>query len=166
MAKTKNQDELDQLKADYEHVGRHRARKSPRDRWMEFLRLAVASMILSTAGYFGLQYAVNSAVKPTPAPVIVKGVDYSTPITVIDGSGTRQYAIRMGQVLLNAKLVVPYSRTLDFEFPTSSINIQDEKYRPLAKKIQKSVGILPIKVVSDSKYPIEVRLGQDFQLPE
>jgi hypothetical protein len=68
-------------------------------------------------------------------------------------------------MLLDDTLVVPYSRTLDFEIAASSIDIQTEDYRALAKRIQKVVGLLPIKVVKTAKYPIEVRLGKDYVLP-
>jgi hypothetical protein len=104
----------------------------------------------------------------TPAPTknVVNGIDLATPITVIDGSGTRKFAMRVGQTLQNAKLVVPYSRTLDFTFPKSSIDIQKEEYRALALRIQKIIGVLPIQVKADAKYPIEVRLGVNFELKE
>jgi hypothetical protein len=97
---------------------------------------------------------------------VVNGIDLATPITVIDGSGTRKFAMRIGQTLQNAKLVVPYSRTLDMTFPKSSIDIQKEEYRPLALRIQKIIGFLPIALKPDAKYPIEVRLGVNFEIKE
>ena len=169
MAKVKNPDALDLLQADFEHVGRHRARRTPKDRWFEFLWLALASVLLSSAGYFGLQYAVAALAHPAPTQKIIKGIDYSVPITVIDGSGTRLYASRVGQLLLdyqidraNRGLVVPYSRTLDMTLPNSSIQIQKEEYRRLADKIQGVVGPLPIVLKADGKYAIEVRLGLGY----
>jgi hypothetical protein len=165
MAKVKVTDALDLEKPDYEHVGRHRARKTPRDRWIELSWLTLATVILSSSGYLGLQVAVNALANPAPTHRVVNGVDLSIPITVIDASGTRNYASRIGQMLLDDTLVVPYSRTLDFEIAASSIDIQTEDYRALAKRIQKVVGLLPIKVVKTAKYPIEVRLGKDYVLP-
>ena len=35
MAKPKNQDALDLLAADYLHVGRHRARRTAKERWTD-----------------------------------------------------------------------------------------------------------------------------------
>ena len=162
MSKVKSQDALDLLKADYEHVGRHRARKSAKERWIEVAWLALASAILSSSGYFGLQYAVSALATPAPTHNIVDGVDLATPITVIDGSGTRSFASRIGQVLLDANYVVPYSRTIDNLIPKTSIRIQDESYRPLAKRMQSVLGKLPIEVDKTSKYLVEVRLGPDF----
>lgn len=165
MARPKNPDALDLLAADYEHVGRHRARRTARDRWTELAWLALASALLSAAGYYGLQYAAALVSSPQPTHRIVNGVDLSTPITVIDGSGTRKYASRVGQMLLDADLVVPYSRTIDQKLKASVIDIQSEDYRALAKRIQVIVGNLPIKLDKTAKYEIEVRLGPDYVLP-
>ena len=162
MSKVKSQDAIDLLKADYEHVGRHRARKSAKERWIEAAWLALASVILSSSGYFGLQYAVTAMANPAPTHKIVNGIDLSTPITVIDGSGTRAFASRIGQVLLDAEYVVPYSRTIDNLIPKSTIRIKEEQFRPLAKRMQKALGKLPIELDPASKYPVEVRLGPDF----
>jgi hypothetical protein len=162
VSKVKSTDAIDLLKADYEHVGRHRARKTPRERWIELAWLAAASAVLSSSGYFGLQYAVDNFSNPAPTQNIVDGIDLAVPITVIDGSGTRQYASRVGQILLDASYVVPYSRTIDNLLPTSSIRIQDEKYRPLAKRMQKVLGALPIELDKASKYLVEVRIGPEY----
>jgi len=162
VSKVKSTDAIDLLKADYEHVGRHRARKTPRDRWIELAWLAAASAVLSSSGYFGLQYAVDNFSNPAPTQNIVDGIDLAVPITVIDGSGTRQFASRVGQILLDASYVVPNSRTIDNLLPTSSIRIQDEKYRPLAKRMQKVLGVLPIELDKASKYLVEVRLGPEY----
>jgi hypothetical protein len=158
----KRTDALDLLKPDYEQVGRHRARKTAKQRWVEVLWLAVASAILSAGGYYGLNYSVNSMATPAPTKIIVKGIDISVPITVIDGTGTRKYAASIGQILLDANYVVPYSRTLDSLLPKSLISIQKEDDRRLAKRLQVVLGNLPIVLTPDAKYPIEVRLGQDF----
>jgi len=162
VSKVKSTDAIDLLKADYEHVGRHRARKTPRERWIELAWLAAASAVLSSSGYFGLQYAVDNFSNPAPTQNIVDGIDLAVPITVIDGSGTRQYASRVGQILLDASYVVPYSRTIDNLLPKSSIRIQDEKYRPLAKRMQKVLGVLPIELDKTSKYLVEVRIGPEY----
>ena len=158
----KKTDALDQLKADYAQVGRHRARRTAKERWIEVLWLTIASVILSSGGYLGLQYAVSAIATPAPTKVIVKGIDISVPITVMDGTGTRKYASNIGQLLLDANYVVPYSRTLDNKLPKTLISIQKEEYRALAKRLQLVLGDLPIKVNSEAKYPIEVRLGLDF----
>lgn len=163
MAKQIQQDLLDQIAADYKHAGRHRAKKTAKDRWIELAWLAIASVILSSSGYLGLQYVVSSMANPTTTKRIVNGVDLNIPITVIDGSGTRKYASPIGQALLNGKLVVPYSRTLDkIVLPKSLIKIQKEEYRALAKRMMLILGELPIQVDAKAKYPIEVRLGSDF----
>lgn len=166
MAKQKNADAIDLLKPDYKHVGKHRARKTAKDRWRSFLTLTIASAVLSGGGYLGLQSAVSGLTSPTPTKNVVNGVDLSTPITVIDGSGTRKFAMRIGQVLQNAKLVVPYSRTLDITFPNTSITIQKEEYRALALRIQRIIGELDIVLNKEAKYPIEVRLGVGFEIKE
>lgn len=166
MAKQKNADAIDLLKPDYKHVGKHRARKTAKDRWRSFLTLTIASAVLSGGGYLGLQSAVSALTNPTPTKNVVNGVDLSTPITVIDGSGTRKFAMRIGQVLQNAKLVVPYSRTLDITFPNTSITIQKEEYRALALRIQRIIGELDIVLNKEAKYPIEVRLGVGFEIKE
>ena len=166
MAKQKNADAIDLLKPDYKRVGKHRSRRTGKDRLKSFLTLTIASVVLSTGGYLGLQYAVSALATPAPTKSIVNGIDLSVPITVIDGSGTRKFAMRIGQDLQNAKLVVPYSRTLDMTFPKSSITIQKEEYTALAKRIQLIIGKLDIVVDAEAKYPIEVRLGVGFQIKE
>ena len=164
MARKKTVDAIDLLKPDYKHVGKHRARRTAKDRWAGFFALTLATVVLSGGGYFGLQSAISSLATPAPTKNVVNGVDLSTPITVIDGTGTREYAMRIGQMLQDAKFVVPYSRTLDMKLPESSITIQKEEYRVLAKKIQVIVGKLAIVVKADAKYPIEVRLGLGYKL--
>ena len=164
MVKPKTQDAIDLLAADYEHAGRHRARKTAKDRWIEIAWLTLASIIVSSSGYLGLQYASSAMSSPKPSQRIVNGVDLNIPITVIDASGTRKYASIVGQKLLDGKLVVPYSRTLDFTFEKSSIRIQKEEYRGLAKRIRLIIGNLPIELNKDAKYPIEVRLGTNYEL--
>jgi hypothetical protein len=159
---TKKSDALDLLQADYEQVGRHRARKTARERWFEVLWLVVASVVLSTAGLLGLQYAVAQLATSAPIKTIVKGIDISIPITVIDGTGTRKYASSVGQLLLDANYVVPYSRTLDNELPKTLISIASEDYRGLAKRLQLILGDVPIELNTDAKYPIEVRLGLNY----
>ncbi len=166
MARRKKADELDLLKPDYKHVGKHRARRTGQDRFLSFLSLSIATAVLSAGGYLGVQSAISSIMNPTPPKNIVNGVDLSTPITVIDGTGTRLYAMRIGQQLQNAKLVVPYSRTLDMTLDSTSITIQKEEYRDLALRIQKIIGKLDIAVNEDAKYPIEVRLGVGFKMTE
>ena len=166
MARSKKADALDLLKPDYKHVGKHRARRTAKDRWISFFSLVLASVVLSTGGYLGLQSAVSALATPTPTKNVVNGVDLSTPITVIDGTGTRKYAMRIGQQLQDAKLVVPYSRILDITLPKSTIDIQKEEYTALAKRIQLIIGKLPIVVNKDAKYPIEVRLGVGFTISE
>jgi len=162
MARNKKADAIDLLKPDFKHVGRHRARRTAKDRWLEFFALALASVLLSGGGYLGLQSAMSSIATPTPTKNIVNGVDLNTPITVIDGTGTRKYAMRIGQLLQDAKFVVPYSRTLEIDLPKTLITIQKEEFRPIALRIQKVIGKLPIVVKADAKYPIEVRLGLGF----
>jgi hypothetical protein len=164
MARKKKADSLDLLKPDFRHVGRHRARRTAKDRWLEFFALALASVLLSGGGYLGLQSAMSSIATPTPTKNVVNGVDLNTPITVIDGTGTRKYAMRIGQQLQDAKFVVPYSRTLEIDLPKTLITIQKEEFRTLAKRIQRVIGKLPIVVKADAKYPIEVRLGLGFTI--
>jgi hypothetical protein len=162
MAKNKVQDDLDLLDADYEHVGRHRARKTAKDRWVELAWLSLASALLSTGGYFGLQYVAAQSANPIATHHVVNGIDLSVPITVIDATGTRKYGASVGQALLDANYVVPYTRYLDNTLPASAIHIQDESYRPLAKKLLKVVGPMKIVLKKNAKYPIEVRLGKGF----
>jgi hypothetical protein len=164
MARNKKADAIDLLRPDYKHVGKHRARRTAKDRWIEFFALALASVLLSGGGYFGLQSAISALATPTPTKNVVNGVDLSTPITVIDGTGTRKFAMRIGQQLQDAKLVVPYSRTLDMTLDQTSITIQKEEFRALAKRIQLIIGKLPIVVKAEAKYPIEVRLGLGFTI--
>jgi len=162
MAKDKPVDAFDLLDADFEHVGRHRARKTAKDRLVELAWLALASVLLSGSGWFGLNYLAAQTANPQPTHVIINGVDMSIPITVIDESGTRKYGAATGQTLLDAGLVVPYTRYLKQTLPSSIINIQDESYRALAKKIVKVLGNMKIVLKTGAKYPIEVRLGQDY----
>jgi hypothetical protein len=77
MPKSKNADAIDLLKPDYKHVGKHRARKTSKDRWTSFLVLTIASVVLSAGGYLGLQSAVSALTTPAPTKSIVNGVDLS-----------------------------------------------------------------------------------------
>jgi hypothetical protein len=162
MAKDKPVDAFDLLDADFEHVGRHRARKTPKDRFVEFAWLALASVLLSGSGWLGLNYVAAQTANPQPTHHIVNGIDLSVPITVIDATGTRKYGTAIGQTLQDAGLVVPYTRYLDQTLTASSIHIQNESDRGLAKRIIKLLGKMKIVVKADAKYPIEVRLGKGY----
>ena len=157
-------DELDSLP---EHGGRHRARRTSRDRIREFVRVLVAASIVAAVGLFGLRMVANSVqfditTLPTTAPVVE--LNTGPGVTVLDNSDAAGAASALAHKLLDAGLNVltAANYTSSTQVDQTVILISDESYRSTARKILKTMGKYPIEVTAEFTDPVTVVIGSDF----
>ena len=158
-------DELDSLP---QHGGRHRARRTARDRVREFIRVLIAATVVAGLGIFALR-VVDSSVQfdigtlPTTAPV--SNLNTGPGITVLDNSDASGAASALAHELLDSGLNV--LTAADYTSSTAAdktvILISDEQYRSVARKVIKVMGKYPIEVTSEFVDPITVVIAGDYK---
>ncbi len=137
MAEKFPRDRFDEIPADIERVGAHRAPR-PRGRgWIAFGWAALATVILVGAGVFGLSL-VNGAITftgktptgsasttptptPTPTPTVVPTVDPSLTVNVLNGTSTSGLGGKVGEVLTAAGWKVGAVANADMNTLTETI---------------------------------------------
>ncbi len=147
--------------------GRHRARRTKRDRAREFSRILVVAAITGAIGLVGLRILdsgveFNGAALPSAsstAQVVSVGV------TVLDTTGTDGLASSTAQKLIDAGWNVLTADNLDDALAPdkSVIFIASEENRSAAKKIMKTLGNFSIDISTSYSDPITVILGSDFK---
>lgn len=164
MSKKFPTDEFDFLEP---HGGRHRARRTKRDRFREFARILVVAAVAGIIGLGGLRI-IDSGVKfdgsalptaSTAAEVVSVGV------TVLDSTDTDGLASGTAQKLVDAGWNVLTADNLneDITRETTIVYISSEDNRSDAKKVLKTLGKYSIEVSSGYTDPITVVLGSDFE---
>ena len=164
MSKKFPTDEFDFLEP---HGGRHRARRTKRDRAREFTRILVVAAVAGILGLAGLRI-IDSGVKfdgsalptaSTAAEVVSVGV------TVLDSTDTDGLASTTAQKLVDAGWNVLTADNLNDGLTQENtiLYIASEDNRSDAKKILKSLGKYSIEVSSSYTDPITVVLGSDFK---
>jgi hypothetical protein len=164
MSKKFPTDEFDFLEP---HGGRHRARRTKRDRAREFTRILVVAAVAGIIGLGGLRI-IDSGVQfdgsalPTAsaaAEVISVGV------TVLDSTDTDGLASSTAQKLVDAGWNVLTADNLNdgLTRETTIVYIASEDNRSDAKKVLKTLGKYSIEVSSSYTDPITVVLASDFK---
>lgn len=107
-------DRFDTVPQDTNRIGAHRGPKRKGRGWIAFAWAVVATVLLTTAGLFGLA-AINNNINfdlpffpanesdeptPTPTPVVAPTVDPSVPLTVLNGTATVGLANTVGDFLV------------------------------------------------------------------
>ena len=95
---------LDEFDSVASHGGRHRVRRTPKIRALEFLRIVVVALLVAVVGYFGLKFVDSANLFSTSEPVptisvtdIAKGLE----ITVLDATTTTGTADRVAATLVD-----------------------------------------------------------------
>ena len=166
---------IDEFDSATVHGGRHRARRTAKDRILEWIRIFVAAALVAGAGYGTLKLVENSSVfdgyLPTGNSSPSASVDARPEVVVLDG-GTKDLAGKAGQLLKDAgynvtgasKLVDADKKPIKIE--TTVVTITDELFRADAEAIAAKIGSPAVVVSPEFKTPITVVLGTNYKYPE
>ena len=151
------------------HGGRHRARRTKRDRVIEFLRVMAVAAIFGFVALFGLRIAdgsvvINPADLIDPSPVATSTVK-STPVTVLDGTSQVGLASKVAHELLDAGWNVITADNLNPTAPIAEtkIYITSQDFDAATKTLVKTLGKYSVEVSGQYADPITVVLGDDYK---
>lgn len=162
-------DEFDSASA---HGGRHRARRTAKDRLLEWVRIFVAAVVVAGAGFGVLKIVdANSMYSgdisfgtASQAPAIT-----DPGINVLDGK-VGDLGAKVGEALRTAGFNVLTAVNLVDEndelikVKKTVILITDEAFTAEASDLKKAIGEYPVQISSKYTSPITLILGEDFVL--
>ncbi len=156
------------------HGGRHRARRTAKDRIFEWLRIVFAAALVAGLGYGVLKFVENSNVfdgyLPSSNPSPSASAQALPEVSVLDGGGA-ELAAPAGQLLKDAGFnVTGASQLVDADKKPVAIEktvivITDELFRADAESIAAKLGSPAVIVSAEFAGPITVVLGADYVLP-
>jgi hypothetical protein len=156
------------------HGGRHRARRTAKDRIFEWVRLFVIAAVVSAVGYGGLKIVEGSSVfdgyLPGSNPSASASVQALPGVAVLDGGGA-ELAAPAAEILKEAGFNVTGASVLvdaqkkPVAIETTVIVITDELFRADAESIAVQLGSPEVIVSPEFAGPITVVLGADYKLP-
>lgn len=151
------------------HGGRHRTRRTARDRVREFLRIMAASAAVGIVAIIGLKVA-DGSVQLNPADLIAPSTSTttsvkSTGVTVLDGTTQAGLASKVAHSLLDAGWNVLTADNLGVtpEVPTTMVYISSADFEAASKTLLKTLGSYKVEVSGTYADPITVVLGADFK---
>ncbi|MEN9957295.1 MAG: hypothetical protein RIR46_903 [Actinomycetota bacterium] len=152
------------------HGGRHRARRTKRDRIREFVRVLVVATVVGLSGIIGLKIIDGSVViDPSelvqPSPSASTSSVKATGVTVLDATEQEGLASEVAHKLLDAGWNVLTADNLDT--PTAPektlVFISSPQYESASKSLLKTLGEYEVQVSVGYSDPITVVLGKDFK---
>jgi hypothetical protein len=165
---------IDEFDSALEHGGRHRSRRTAKDRVLEWVRLFVAAAIVAGLGYGGLKLIEGSSVfdgyLPSGGSSAAPSVSALPEVTVLDGGGN-DAAGYTGQILKEGGFNIKQASTLvdadkkPVAIDTTVVVITDELFRADAIRIAAQVGNPAVIVSPEFAGPITVVLGKDYKKP-
>ncbi len=165
---------IDEFDSAAVHGGRHRARRTAKDRVLEWVRIFVAAIVVAGLGYGGLKFVENSNVfdgyLPSSSPSASASAQALPAVTVLDGGG-EELAAGAGQILKDAGFNVSGASVLvdankkPVAIETTVVVITDELFRADAESIAAKIGNPQVIVSPEFAGPITVVLGSDYKLP-
>lgn len=151
------------------HGGRHRTRRTKRDRIREFFRVMAVSAIVGVIAIFGLKIA-DGSVALNPADLIAPSASSttsvkSTGVTVLDGTTQAGLASKVAHSLLDAGWNVLTADNLNAasETTTTTVYISSEQFQAASKSLLKNLGDYKVEVSGNYPDPITVVLGTDYK---
>ncbi len=163
---------LDEFDSAVSHGGRHRVRRTPKIRALEFLRIVVVALVVAVIGYFGLKWVDSANLFSVSEPVptisvtdIAKGLE----ITVLDATATSGTADRVAATLVDGGFNVVSAGQLGGDSSSSTeieqtiiffFNADD---KAAAAVIAKSLGAYPVKQSTAYAGDVTIVLGADFK---
>ena len=161
---------IDEFDSATQHGGRHRVRRTGKDRLFEWVRIFVAAAVIAVLGYGGLKLVESSTVFEgvLPAPS-ASASDAAPGVKLLDGTGVDAKVAKASTVLIDgkynflgaAKLQDANNKPIAIE--KTLIVITDEVFRSQATEIAALFANAPIQVSTEFAGPITVVLGKDFK---
>jgi hypothetical protein len=166
---------IDEFDSATVHGGRHRARRTAKDRIVEWLRVFIAAAVVAGAGYGTLKFVENSSVfdgyLPTGNASPSASVDSRPAVVILDGGG-KDLAGKAGQLLKDAGYNVTGASTLvdadkkPIKIETTVVTITDELFRADAESIAGKIGSPEVVVSPEFAGPITVVIGSNYVCPK
>jgi hypothetical protein len=163
---------LDEFDSVVSHGGRHRVRRTPKIRVLEFLRIVVVSLVVAVIGYFGLKW-VDSANLFSPSqsvPTIsVTDIAKGLEITVLDATATSGTADRVAATLVDGGFNVVSAGQLggdvssNTEVEQTIVFFFNSDDKAAAAVIAKTLGAYPVKQSTAYAGDVTIVLGADFK---
>ena len=163
---------LDEFDSVVSHGGRHRVRRTPKIRALEFLRIVVVALVVAVVGFFGLKFVDSANLFSTAEPVptisvtdIAKGLE----ITVLDATNVSGTADRVATTLVDGGFNVVSAGLLGGDSSSNTeieqtivffFNVDD---KAAAAVIAKTLGGYPVKQSTAYAGDVTVVLGADFK---
>jgi hypothetical protein len=164
---------IDEFDSATVHGGRHRARRTAKDRVLEWLRIFVAAALVAGIGYGSLKFIENSSVfdgyLPSSNSSPSASVDARPAVVVLDG-GKKDQAAKVGQLLKDSGFnVTGASKLVDANkkpilIQTTVVTITDELFRSDAESIAAKIGNPEVVVSPEFAGPITVVLGSNYKV--
>ncbi len=164
---------LDEFDSAVAHGGRHRVRRTPKIRALEFVRILVLALIVAILGYFGLKLVDASnlfTASSTPvASVSVADVAKGLEITILDATATKGTADKVATSLVDSGFNVVSAGELGGDVSSKSAVAQtviyyfDSGNKGPAGVIAKALGAYPVKQSTAYAGAITVVIGTDFK---
>jgi len=152
------------------HGGRHRARRTKRDRVREFVRVLVVATVVGLCGIVGLKI-IDGSVVIDPSELVQASPSASTSsvkatgVTILDATGQAGLASKVAHELLDAGWNVLTADNLEAaSVPEKTlVLISSPQYEAASKSLLKTLGEYEIQVSVGYSDPITVILGADFK---
>jgi hypothetical protein len=164
---------LDEFDSAVAHGGRHRVRRTPKIRALEFLRILVVALVVAVLGYFGLKLADSSnlftATSTPVSSVSITDVAKGLEITILDATATTGTADKVATTLVDAGFNVISAGELGGDLTSKSEVSQtivfyfDAGDKAAASVIAKALGAYPVKQSSAYAGAVTVVIGTDFK---
>ena len=163
---------IDEFDSATQHGGRHRVRRTGKDRLFEWVRIFVAAALIAVLGYGALKLMENSTVfdgvLSAPSPSATAS-DAAPGVKLLDGTGVEATVAKASTALIDgkynflgaAKLQDSAGKAISIE--KTLIVITDEVFRSQATEIAALFGDAPVQVSTEFAGPITVILGKDFK---
>ena len=162
----------DEFDAAPPHGGRHRIRRSARNRVLEFLRIAAYSAIVAVIGYVGLKaidslnsFDASSVVTAQPVADVLKPL-----VVVLDGTSKDGFATAVATKLANAGYNVGtaanYVPASGGQVSSTLVNYRNTSDVALAEAIAKklSAGGVVVKASISTDFPDAITVVLDTDL--
>jgi hypothetical protein len=163
---------LDEFDSAVSHGGRHRVRRTPKIRALEFLRIVVVALVVAVVGYFGLKLVDSANLFSTSEPVptisvadIAKGLE----VTVLDASTTSGTAERLAATLVDGGYNVVSAGQLggdsssNTEIDQTIVFYFNAADKAAAAVIAKALGSYPVKQSTAYAGDVTIVIGADFK---
>ncbi len=161
---------IDEFDSATGHGGRHRARRTKRDRVREFVRVLVVATVVGLCGIVGLKI-VDGSVVIDPSELVQASPSASTSsvkatgVTILDATGQAGLASKVAHELLDAGWNVLTADNLEAASvpEKTQVLISSPQFEAASKTLLKTLGEYEIQVSAGYSDPITVILGADFK---